>query len=100
MLLECRCGHFKLVLVKELIGRFSSTTKIYEVARKAKCSATRTKNGIYMKASKLQELAERVPQEIGSTHFLGLLLNLNISGLGSRRIIEVNIPFANVFRFG
>jgi hypothetical protein len=35
--LECRCGHRKLVSVKELIERLSPTTTIYEVARKAKC---------------------------------------------------------------
>jgi len=37
MSLECRCGHQKLVSVKELIERLSPTTTIYEVARKAKC---------------------------------------------------------------
>jgi len=38
MSLQCRCGHSKLVPVKELIGRLSLTATIYEVARKAKCS--------------------------------------------------------------
>ena len=36
--LQCRCDHSKLVSVKELIGKLSLTTTIYEVARKAKCS--------------------------------------------------------------
>jgi len=38
MSLQCRCGHSKLVSVKELIGRLSPAASIYEVARKAKCS--------------------------------------------------------------
>ena len=37
MSLECRCGHRKLVSVKELIERLSLTTTVYEVARRAKC---------------------------------------------------------------
>ena len=43
MSLECRCGHSKLVSVKELISRLSPTATIYEVARKAKCSHCDTK---------------------------------------------------------
>ena len=38
MSLECRCGHRKLVSVKELISRLNPTATIYDVARKAKCS--------------------------------------------------------------
>ena len=33
MSLECRCGHRKLVSVKELISRFSLAAKTCEVAR-------------------------------------------------------------------
>jgi len=36
MSLECRCGHRKLVLVKELIRKLNPTATIYGVARKAK----------------------------------------------------------------
>ena len=43
MSLECRCGHRKLMSVKELISRLSPTATIYEVARKAKCSHCDTK---------------------------------------------------------
>ena len=35
MSLDCRCGHHKLMSVKKLISRLSSTATIYEVARKA-----------------------------------------------------------------
>jgi len=43
MALECRCGHRKVVSVKELISKLSSTATIYEVASKAKCSHCETK---------------------------------------------------------
>ncbi len=43
MSLECRCGHSKLVSVKELIGRLSPAATIYDIARKAKCSHCETK---------------------------------------------------------
>lgn len=43
MSLQCRCGHSKLVSVKELIGRLSIDATIYTVARKAKCSHCGTK---------------------------------------------------------
>ena len=46
MSLQCRCGHSKLISVKELIGRLSPTTTIYEVARKAKCSHCGTKGAV------------------------------------------------------
>ena len=46
MSLQCSCGHSKLVSVKELIGRLSPTTTIYEVARKAKCSHCGTKGAV------------------------------------------------------
>jgi hypothetical protein len=35
MSLECRCGHRKLVSVKELISKLNPAVTIYEVARKA-----------------------------------------------------------------
>ena len=43
MSLECRCGHRKLVSVKELISKLTPNATIYEVARKAKCSHCATK---------------------------------------------------------
>jgi len=43
MSLECRCGHRKLVSVKELISSLRPTATIYEVARKAKCPQCDTK---------------------------------------------------------
>ena len=46
MSLLCRCGHSKLVSVKELIGKLSPTTTIYEVAKKAKCSQCGTKGAV------------------------------------------------------
>ena len=46
MSLQCRCGHSKLLSVKELIGKLSPTTTIYEVARKAKCSHCGTKGAV------------------------------------------------------
>lgn len=46
MSLECRCGHSSLISVKELIGRLSPTSSIYEVARKAKCSHCGTKGAV------------------------------------------------------
>ena len=57
MSLQCRCGHSKLVSVKELIGRLSPTASIYEVARKAKCSHCGTKGEL---EKQLDILKERV----------------------------------------
>ena len=46
MSLQCRCGHSKLVSVKELIDWLSPTTTIYEVAKKAKCSHFGAKSAV------------------------------------------------------
>ena len=60
MSLECRCGHRKLVSVKELISRLSPTATIYEVARKAKCSHFNTKVAINLMLSYVRKVREEV----------------------------------------
>lgn len=46
MSLQCRCGHSKLVSVKELIGRLFPAANIYEVARMAKYSHCGTQGAV------------------------------------------------------
>jgi len=35
---ECRCGHRKLLSVKELMEKLSPTSTVHEVVARAKCS--------------------------------------------------------------
>lgn len=44
--LECRCGHRKLVSVKELMERLSPTSMVEEVVARAKCSHCKTRGVI------------------------------------------------------
>ena len=60
MSLECRCGHRKLVSVKELISKLNPTATIYEVARKAKCSHCDTRGANDFRLRYVRRMKEEV----------------------------------------
>jgi hypothetical protein len=60
MSLERRCGHRKLVSVKELISKLNPTATIYEVARKAKSSHCDTRGANDFRLRYVRRMKEEV----------------------------------------